>query len=86
MESSVSELDASFSLTSSPVAGPDGRSERFLLVPESPRRMMTRSQDATFSPSSEQVQHLVDLLDLPNGVLSKSVVGGRVGADLGQLH
>uniref|UniRef100_A0ABI7WLT4 Zinc finger C3HC-type containing 1 n=2 Tax=Felinae TaxID=338152 RepID=A0ABI7WLT4_FELCA len=54
MESSMTELDASFGLTSSPIQGPEGRAERFPLVPESPRRMMTRSQDATFSPGSEQ--------------------------------
>ncbi|KAF6276355.1 zinc finger C3HC-type containing 1 [Rhinolophus ferrumequinum] len=41
---------------SSPTPGPEGRPERFLLVPESPRRMMTRSQDATFSPGSEQAE------------------------------
>nr|KAF6470581.1 zinc finger C3HC-type containing 1 [Molossus molossus] len=41
---------------SSPISGPEGRPERFLLVPESPRRMMTRSQDATYSPSSEQTE------------------------------
>ncbi|KAM7325536.1 hypothetical protein ACRRTK_015789 [Alexandromys fortis] len=32
----------------------EGRPEHFPLVPESPRRMMTRSQDSTVSPSSEQ--------------------------------
>ncbi|KAF6087182.1 zinc finger C3HC-type containing 1 [Phyllostomus discolor] len=41
---------------SSPVPGPEGRPERLLLVPESPRRMMTRSQDTTFSPGSEQAE------------------------------
>nr|KAF6419741.1 zinc finger C3HC-type containing 1 [Rousettus aegyptiacus] len=41
---------------SSPIPGPEGRPERFLLVPESPRRMMTRSQDATFSPGSDQAE------------------------------
>ncbi|XP_055974230.1 zinc finger C3HC-type protein 1 [Sorex fumeus] len=56
IESSVSELDTSLSITSSPIPGPDGRPERFPLVPESPRRMMTRSQDATFSPGSEQAE------------------------------
>ncbi|XP_002913480.1 nuclear-interacting partner of ALK isoform X1 [Ailuropoda melanoleuca] len=56
IESSMSDLDASFGLTSSPVAGPEGKSERFPLVPESPRRMMTRSQDATCSPGSEQAE------------------------------
>ncbi|KAM5255220.1 zinc finger C3HC-type protein 1 isoform 2-T2 [Ctenodactylus gundi] len=40
---------------SSPTPGAEGRPERFPLVPESPRRMMTRSQDATFSSGSEQV-------------------------------
>uniref|UniRef100_A0A8C0X6J0 Nuclear-interacting partner of ALK n=1 Tax=Castor canadensis TaxID=51338 RepID=A0A8C0X6J0_CASCN len=54
IESSITELDASFGLTSSPIAGTEGRPERFALIPESPRRMMTRSQDATFSPGSEQ--------------------------------
>lgn len=52
----MTELDASFGLTSSPIQGPEGRAERFPLVPESPRRMMTRSQDATFSPGSEQAE------------------------------
>lgn len=56
IESSITDLDASFGLTSSPTSGPEGRPERFLLVPESPRRMMTRSQDATFSPGSEQAE------------------------------
>ncbi|KAM6202896.1 zinc finger C3HC-type protein 1 isoform 2-T2 [Rhynchocyon petersi] len=41
---------------SSPIPGPEGRPERFLLVPESPRRMMTRSQDSTCSPGSEQAE------------------------------
>uniref|UniRef100_A0A8C5ZMK9 Zinc finger C3HC-type containing 1 n=1 Tax=Marmota marmota marmota TaxID=9994 RepID=A0A8C5ZMK9_MARMA len=54
IESSMTDLDTSFGLTNSPVPGPEGRPERFPLVPESPRRMMTRSQDATFSPGSEQ--------------------------------
>ncbi|XP_036764931.2 zinc finger C3HC-type protein 1 isoform X1 [Manis pentadactyla] len=54
IESSVTDLDASFGLTSSPISGPEGRPERVPLVPESPRRMMTRSQDVTFSPGSEQ--------------------------------
>uniref|UniRef100_A0A8C0S1R2 Zinc finger C3HC-type containing 1 n=1 Tax=Canis lupus familiaris TaxID=9615 RepID=A0A8C0S1R2_CANLF len=40
----------------SPIPGPEGRPERFPLVPESPRRMMTRSQDATCSPGSEQAE------------------------------
>ncbi|KAM7120382.1 zinc finger C3HC-type protein 1 isoform 1-T1 [Molossus nigricans] len=56
IESSMTDLDTSFVLTSSPISGPEGRPERFLLVPESPRRMMTRSQDATYSPSSEQTE------------------------------
>uniref|UniRef100_G1Q1W5 NuBaID C-terminal domain-containing protein n=1 Tax=Myotis lucifugus TaxID=59463 RepID=G1Q1W5_MYOLU len=56
IESSVIDLDTSFVLTSSPIPGPEGRPERFLLVPESPRRMMTRSQDASSSPSSEQAE------------------------------
>ncbi|XP_025235947.1 nuclear-interacting partner of ALK isoform X4 [Theropithecus gelada] len=54
IESSMTDLDASFGLTSSPIPGLEGRPERLPLVPESPRRMMTRSQDATFSPGSEQ--------------------------------
>ncbi|XP_025235946.1 nuclear-interacting partner of ALK isoform X3 [Theropithecus gelada] len=41
---------------SSPIPGLEGRPERLPLVPESPRRMMTRSQDATFSPGSEQAE------------------------------
>ncbi|XP_035866800.1 nuclear-interacting partner of ALK isoform X1 [Phyllostomus discolor] len=56
IESSANDLDSSFVLTSSPVPGPEGRPERLLLVPESPRRMMTRSQDTTFSPGSEQAE------------------------------
>ncbi|XP_040858238.1 nuclear-interacting partner of ALK isoform X2 [Ochotona curzoniae] len=39
---------------SSPTLGPDVRPERLPAVPESPRRMMTRSQDATGPPGSEQ--------------------------------
>ncbi|XP_062056218.1 zinc finger C3HC-type protein 1 isoform X1 [Lepus europaeus] len=54
IEASATDLDTSFGLTSSPVLGPEGRPERVPAVPESPRRMMTRSQDATFSPGSEQ--------------------------------
>uniref|UniRef100_A0A2I3GP92 Zinc finger C3HC-type containing 1 n=1 Tax=Nomascus leucogenys TaxID=61853 RepID=A0A2I3GP92_NOMLE len=54
IESSMTDLDASFGLTSSTIPGLEGRPERLPLVPESPRRMMTRSQDATFSPGSEQ--------------------------------
>ncbi|KAK1335145.1 hypothetical protein QTO34_004725 [Cnephaeus nilssonii] len=56
IESSMIDLDTSFVLTSSPIPGPEGRPERFLLVPESPRRMVTRSQDAASSPSSEQAE------------------------------
>ena len=55
IESSMTDLEASFGLTSSPIPGVEGRPEHFPLVPESPRRMMTRSQDATVSPGSEQV-------------------------------
>uniref|UniRef100_A0A8C6RKT2 Zinc finger, C3HC type 1 n=1 Tax=Nannospalax galili TaxID=1026970 RepID=A0A8C6RKT2_NANGA len=54
IELAISDLDTSFGLTGSPIPGTEGRPERFPLVPESPRRMMTRSQDATFSPGSEQ--------------------------------
>uniref|UniRef100_A0A8C9B273 Zinc finger C3HC-type containing 1 n=1 Tax=Prolemur simus TaxID=1328070 RepID=A0A8C9B273_PROSS len=54
IESSMTDLDACFGLTSSPIPGLEGRPERFPLVPESPRRMMTRSQDATFAPGAEQ--------------------------------
>ncbi|XP_069317644.1 zinc finger C3HC-type protein 1 isoform X3 [Eulemur rufifrons] len=54
IESSMTDLDACFGLTSSPIPGLEGRPERFPLVPESPRRMMTRSQDATFTPGAEQ--------------------------------
>ncbi|XP_021496997.1 zinc finger C3HC-type protein 1 isoform X2 [Meriones unguiculatus] len=54
MESSVTDLDASFGPTSSPVPGAEGRPEHIPLVPESPRRMMTRSQDTAASPGSEQ--------------------------------
>ncbi|XP_073755295.1 zinc finger C3HC-type protein 1 isoform X3 [Callorhinus ursinus] len=56
IESSLTDLDASFGLTSSPIPGAEGKPERFPLVPESPRRMMTRSQDATCSPGSEQAE------------------------------
>ncbi|OBS78941.1 hypothetical protein A6R68_18686 [Neotoma lepida] len=54
IESSLSDLEASCGLTSSPIPSVEGRPEHIPLVPESPRRMMTRSQDATVSPSSEQ--------------------------------
>ncbi|XP_005365828.1 nuclear-interacting partner of ALK [Microtus ochrogaster] len=54
IESSLTDLEASCGLTSSPIPGAEGRPEHFPLVPESPRRMMTRSQDSTVSPSSEQ--------------------------------
>uniref|UniRef100_A0A8C2MJE1 Zinc finger, C3HC type 1 n=1 Tax=Cricetulus griseus TaxID=10029 RepID=A0A8C2MJE1_CRIGR len=54
IESSLTDLEASFGLTGSPIPGMEGRPEHFPLVPESPRRMMTRSQDATVSPNSEQ--------------------------------
>uniref|UniRef100_A0A8C6EAD0 Zinc finger C3HC-type containing 1 n=1 Tax=Moschus moschiferus TaxID=68415 RepID=A0A8C6EAD0_MOSMO len=54
IESSMTDLDASLGLTSSPVLGSEGRPERSPLVPESPRRMVTRSQDTIFSPGSEQ--------------------------------
>ncbi|KAM6152626.1 zinc finger C3HC-type protein 1 [Erethizon dorsatum] len=56
MESSMTDLESCFGQTSSPIAGPEGRPEHFPLVPESPRRIMTRSQDATFSPCSEQAE------------------------------
>uniref|UniRef100_A0A2K6FCG7 Zinc finger C3HC-type containing 1 n=1 Tax=Propithecus coquereli TaxID=379532 RepID=A0A2K6FCG7_PROCO len=56
IESSMTDLDVCFGLTSSPIPGLEGRPERFPLVPESPRRMMTRSQDATFSPGAEQAE------------------------------
>lgn len=55
IESSLTDLEASCGLTSSPIPGAEGRPEHFPLVPESPRRMMTRSQDSTVSPGSEQV-------------------------------
>lgn len=54
IESSLTDLEASCGLTSSPIPGAEGRPEHFPLVPESPRRMMTRSQDSTVSPGSEQ--------------------------------
>uniref|UniRef100_A0A286XGD3 Zinc finger C3HC-type containing 1 n=1 Tax=Cavia porcellus TaxID=10141 RepID=A0A286XGD3_CAVPO len=54
MESSMTDLESCFGPTSSPIAGPEGRPERFPPVPESPRRIMTRSQDATFSPGLDQ--------------------------------
>nr|XP_014336780.1 PREDICTED: nuclear-interacting partner of ALK isoform X2 [Bos mutus] len=54
IESSMTDLDASLGLTPSPVPGSEGRPERSPLVPESPRRMVTRSQDTIFSPGSEQ--------------------------------
>nr|XP_045016296.1 nuclear-interacting partner of ALK [Jaculus jaculus] len=56
MESNMVDLDTSFGLIGSAIPGAEGRPERFPLVPESPRRMMTRSQDATFSPGSEQAE------------------------------
>ncbi|XP_040858237.1 nuclear-interacting partner of ALK isoform X1 [Ochotona curzoniae] len=54
IESSLGDLDTSLGLTGSPTLGPDVRPERLPAVPESPRRMMTRSQDATGPPGSEQ--------------------------------
>uniref|UniRef100_A0A8C8T0Z5 Zinc finger, C3HC type 1 n=1 Tax=Peromyscus maniculatus bairdii TaxID=230844 RepID=A0A8C8T0Z5_PERMB len=54
IESSLTDLEASRGLTSSPIPGVEGRPEHCPLVPESPRRMMTRSQDAAVSPGSEQ--------------------------------
>ncbi|CAO2603034.1 Zinc finger C3HC-type protein 1 [Lemmus lemmus] len=54
IESSMTDLEASRGLTSSPIPGAEGRPEHFPLVPESPRRMMTRSQDSAVSPGSEQ--------------------------------
>ncbi|XP_004642808.1 nuclear-interacting partner of ALK [Octodon degus] len=56
MESSMTDLESCFGQTNSPITGPEGRPERFPSVPESPRRIMTRSQDATFSPNSEQAE------------------------------
>ncbi|XP_007953590.2 nuclear-interacting partner of ALK [Orycteropus afer afer] len=56
IEASVTDMEAAFGQSSSPIPGSEGRPERFPLVPESPRRMMTRSQDVTFSPSSEQAE------------------------------
>lgn len=56
IESSMTDLDASLGLTPSPVPGSEGRPERSPLVPESPRRMVTRSQDTIFSPGSEQAE------------------------------
>ncbi|CAO2603032.1 Zinc finger C3HC-type protein 1 [Lemmus lemmus] len=50
IESSMTDLEASRGLTSSPIPGAEGRPEHFPLVPESPRRMMTRSQDSEKSP------------------------------------
>uniref|UniRef100_A0A8C8SL41 Zinc finger C3HC-type containing 1 n=1 Tax=Pelusios castaneus TaxID=367368 RepID=A0A8C8SL41_9SAUR len=51
VESSMPELDSSFGFSSTPT---EGRSDRALLVPMSPHRMITRSQDTTFPPGSEQ--------------------------------
>ncbi|XP_067391070.1 zinc finger C3HC-type protein 1 [Emydura macquarii macquarii] len=51
IESSMPESDSSFELSSTPI---EGRSDRTPLVPMSPRRMITRSQDTTFPPGSEQ--------------------------------
>ncbi|XP_075781471.1 zinc finger C3HC-type protein 1 [Pelodiscus sinensis] len=56
IESSMLELDSSFGLGSAPTTPTEARSERAPLVPTSPRRMITRSQDTTLPPGSEQWQ------------------------------
>ncbi|XP_043821014.1 nuclear-interacting partner of ALK [Dromiciops gliroides] len=62
IESALADLDTSFGLMSTPIAVPDGRVDRFPLALVSPRRMMTRSQDATFSPGSEQPEKTPGLI------------------------
>lgn len=74
MESSMTDLEASLGLTSSPIPGAEGRPEHFPLVPESPRRMMTRSQDAAVSPSSEQSEKVLVRLFPEPGVGSLPVL------------
>uniref|UniRef100_F6ZCK2 Zinc finger C3HC-type containing 1 n=2 Tax=Ornithorhynchus anatinus TaxID=9258 RepID=F6ZCK2_ORNAN len=54
IESALSDLEVSCGLTGPQMAAPDGRPERFPLVPESPRRMMTRSRDTMFPFGPEQ--------------------------------
>ncbi|XP_043377164.1 nuclear-interacting partner of ALK isoform X2 [Chelonia mydas] len=54
IESSMLELDSSFGLSSTPTTPTEARTDRAPLVPTSPRRMITRSQDTTFPPGSEQ--------------------------------
>uniref|UniRef100_A0A8C4W011 Zinc finger C3HC-type containing 1 n=1 Tax=Gopherus evgoodei TaxID=1825980 RepID=A0A8C4W011_9SAUR len=54
IESSMLELDSSFGLGSTPTMPTEARSDRTPLVPTSPHRMITRSQDTTFPPGSEQ--------------------------------
>ncbi|XP_043355378.1 nuclear-interacting partner of ALK isoform X2 [Dermochelys coriacea] len=54
IESSLLELDSSFGLGSTPTTPTEARTDRAPLVPTSPRRMITRSQDTTFPPGSEQ--------------------------------
>ncbi|XP_074840297.1 zinc finger C3HC-type protein 1 [Carettochelys insculpta] len=50
IETSMLEVDSSSALSSTPTTP----TERAPLVPTSPRRMITRSQDTTFPPGSEQ--------------------------------
>lgn len=77
IESSLTDLEASCGLTNSPIPGAEGRPEHFPLVPESPRRMMTRSQDSTVSPGSEQV-----LASLGCHCHSGLEIGGRLCSNL----
>ncbi|XP_048357188.1 zinc finger C3HC-type protein 1 isoform X2 [Sphaerodactylus townsendi] len=55
MESAASEMDPPSSFMTTPPTLTDGRSDKVPTVPTSPRRMITRSQDTTSPPGSEQV-------------------------------
>ncbi|XP_053114471.1 zinc finger C3HC-type protein 1 [Hemicordylus capensis] len=54
LDSAVPEMEPPPGLSSTPVAPADGRADKGSVVPTSPRRMMTRSQDMTFPLGSEQ--------------------------------
>ncbi|XP_061494011.1 zinc finger C3HC-type protein 1 isoform X2 [Rhineura floridana] len=54
IESALPETELPSSLTSTPILPVDGRSDKIPVVPTSPRRMITRSQDMSFPLGTEQ--------------------------------
>uniref|UniRef100_A0A6J0SF32 Zinc finger C3HC-type protein 1 n=1 Tax=Pogona vitticeps TaxID=103695 RepID=A0A6J0SF32_9SAUR len=58
IESAMPETEPSHTQTSTPVSPLDGRPDRGPVVPTSPRRMITRSQDTTFPPGSDQPEKI----------------------------